>query len=99
MDVMLTKPVIASPDGFLERNQRINFVSEEKAVWLKITPVLLECLVSMSTFAWRSRTIVNNIFAVRNVAFPPMLTMPRGVLVLTEEIITLRCCVLGGEGG
>ncbi len=99
MDMMSTKPTIALPDGFLVRNQRTNFVSKKEALWLKITPVLLECSVSMSTFAWRSQIIVNNIFAVSNVAFPPMLTVPIGLLASTKEVIALSRCVLGGKGG
>ncbi len=84
---------------FFERNQITNLVSDKNARRLKITPVLLDRSVRISTFAWRSRIIVNNKFAVKGVAFPPMLTMPRGVLMHTAMLVTLVRSVGGGEGG
>ncbi len=99
MDMISTKPANASPDGFFERNQITNSVSDENAQQSKITPVLLDHSVRISTFAWRSQIIVNNKFAVKGVAFPPMLIVPRGVSMHAAALVMLVRSVGGGEGG
>ncbi len=77
----------------------MNLVSEENAQRPKITLVLLDRSVRISTVAWRSQIIVNNKFAVKGVAFPPMLTVPRGVLMHAAALVTLVRSVGGGGRG
>ncbi len=57
-------------------NQMANLALEEKACQLKITPVVLDQLISTLTFIWRSWIMLNRRLIVRGVLMPPILTEP-----------------------
>jgi hypothetical protein len=95
MKIMSTHAARPSPEGFLMDNQRTNSVSDEKALQSNITPVLLERSVSVYTFTWRSRIMVNSMLMARGVVLLPMLTVPSDVSALIGVAGTANHCILG----